>query len=92
MKLKALHCYQYVRFQNRNENYLSIDNAAKFPGLCIEVLKSGVIRIKSDLDEIVVWPNNVAYGVELNETTEKRDTSNRGQIVDSVPSAPAKRA
>lgn len=93
MKLKAIHTYQYVRFQGKNENFLSPGTAEKpnmtMPDLELEILKSGVVSVKTAKDHILIFPTNIAYCVPLTPETANKDTSNRGQIVDSNPSSPA---
>ncbi len=84
MKLKAIATYQYVRFHGANHNFIAM-NDVRFPGLKIELLKEGAIRVKSDKDCILVFPTNVAYAIELTKDNEKGDTPSRGALLDVDP-------
>jgi hypothetical protein len=91
MKLKAVHTYQYARFQNKNENFFTAK--ADMPDLEMELQAVGstaVISIKSSKDHILLFPTNVAYAIPLTDETAKRPLANRGSLKDNEPSAPRK--
>lgn len=91
MKLKAIHCYQYVRFQGKNENYLTPSIQNGMPDLELEwLLKEGVVSVKTAKDHILVFPTNIAYCVPLTEETKTRDVSSRGKLTDIDPGTPRK--
>lgn len=81
MKLKAMHTYQYVRFQNNNENFLSADKAT-MKDLQLELLPSGIVTVKSGKDSIIVFPTNIAYAIPLNEETAAKVEKGRGALRD----------
>lgn len=87
MKLKAMHTYQYVRFQNKNENFLCADKN-DMADLELELLPEGIVRVRSSKDEILVFPTNIAYCVPLTESTKKCDMRSRGDIAENTPSSP----
>ncbi len=87
MKFKAIYCYQYVRFQGKNENFISADDTAKWPGLTIE-LREGILHVKSDKDYICVFPTNVAYSYPLVKGAKQAISG--APLADSDPRAPSK--
>lgn len=89
MRLKAIHCYQYVRFQNSNINFVSAD-VKGMEDTEITLLDKGVVEIKSAKDHIIVWPTNIAYGIPMNEVTKVKKVENRGALKNNDPSTPKK--
>lgn len=83
MKLKAAHCYQPVRFQNKNENFLTAKIGME--DLQLELLESGVVSVKTAKDHILVFPTNIAYCVPLTEETKAKKFENRADILDNSP-------
>jgi hypothetical protein len=89
MKLKAVHCYQYVRFQNKNENFLTAKEGMQ--DIDIELLSSGVVSVKSAKDHIVIWPTNIAYGIPLSKDNEPVKLPNRGALLENEPGGSKKK-
>lgn len=88
MKLKAIHCYQYIKFQGKNENFLTARKG--FEDLELETTSEGLVSVKSGKDHVLVSWTNIAYAVPLTVETAKRDMSTRGQMADISPSSPKK--
>lgn len=88
MKIKALHTYQYVRFQNKNENFMTAKLGME--DLQMELLDNGLVSIKTATDHILVGMTNIAYLVPLTPETSKKDMTNRGKLADITPSSPRK--
>jgi hypothetical protein len=71
MKLKALQTYQAVHWQKSNTNFIS--NARKGHESTTITLKDGYVHIKSDTDEIIVFPANIAFAIPA-DAVAKADT------------------
>ncbi len=88
MKVKAAHFYQYVRFQNKNENFVT-----KKPGMEdveLTLLEGNILEIKSGKDHILVFNTNIAYLIPEDEGNKGKKLENRGNIDSAVPSTPRK--
>lgn len=65
MKLKSCATYQYVRFQNKNENWLQ--KSPTMPDLELELVTVGntaVIKATTSKDSILIFPTNISYAVQ----------------------------
>lgn len=89
MKLKAIHCYQYVRFQNKNENFLTAKVGME--DLELELLPEGVVSVKTAADHILIFPTNIAYCVPFNEQNKAKKIETRGSLLENDPSSPKKK-
>ena len=92
MKLKAVHTYQYVRFQNKNENFLSAGNSS-MPDLKLELLTVGgvgLVRATTAKDSIIIFPTNIAYAIEETSENKTEKVATRGKLLDNDPSSPRK--
>ena len=87
MKLKAVHCYQYVTFQKKNENFLTAKDGMK--DLELELI-GNLVSVKSGSDHILVGLTNIAYMIPMTPETVKKDLGKRGNIGDMTPSSPVK--
>ncbi len=88
MKLKALHTYQYIRFQNKSENFLSARPGME--DLELELFNGNLVSVKTGKDHVLVSLANIAYMIPLTPDTVKKDLGKRGQIAEVVPSGPSK--
>ncbi len=84
VKIKALHAYQYVRFQGKSENFLSAE-VKGMEGLELELLDGGIVSVKSPKDHILIFSTNIAYLVPSTGSSTLR-----GKITDVTPSSPRK--
>lgn len=88
MKLKSVHCYQYVRFNGRNENFFTASPQKDMADLELELLDGNIISIKTAKDHVMVFPTNVAYCVPMTEENAKKADKSRGQIANITPGTP----
>ncbi len=88
MKLKAIHCYQYVRFQGKNENWVTAK--ADMLDLELELMPGGIVSVKTAKDHILVCLTNIAYMIPMTPETAKKDLGKRGEIGDLTASSPKK--
>lgn len=88
MKLKAIHCYNYVRFQSKNHNFLSARDDMQ--DLELELMNGNIVSVKTKNDHILVGMTNIAYMIPLTPETAKKDLGKRGNLGDMIPGSPAK--
>lgn len=83
MKLKSIHTYQYVLFQNKNQTFFTESKELGLIGLDLEYYpEMNAVKVKTDKDEVLVFCTNIAYARPVE--AQGNDLS-RGKIKDRNP-------
>jgi hypothetical protein len=62
MKLKSIHTYQYVVFQQKNQTFFTESKELGLNGLELEYIPDmNAVKVKTAKDEIIVFCTNIAY-------------------------------
>jgi hypothetical protein len=83
IKLKAIHTYQYVVFQNKNHQFFTESKELGLQGLELEYYpEMNAVKVKTEKDEIIVFCTNIAYARPIEAVGSEL---NRGKIKDRNP-------
>jgi hypothetical protein len=86
VKLKSVHTYQYVVFQQRNYQFFTESKELGLKDLQLDYYPAiGAVRIKTDKDEIFVFTTNIAYARPMTEETAKVSDLGRAKLKDIDP-------
>lgn len=84
VKLKAIHTYQYVVFQQKNFQFFVESKELGLKDLSLEYFPAiNAVRVKSDKDDIFVFTTNIAYARPADASGV--DELLRGKIKDRNP-------
>jgi len=64
MKLRMVRLYKGISFNKLLHTQFQVGRP-EFPGLDIEVLANGLVRIKTNDDSVVIGSANIEYGREI---------------------------